>query len=279
MRRLLLTIAIAAGLAGPVVAQRQDSLLADAIRLATEGQGDSARALVNAHLRALSPSDSQYPEVLYAAGVVAADTDSALTHFRRLTIEYSRSEWADDALLRMSQLAFAAGDLRAAIRAADRILLDYPFSDISADAAHWSGRAHVELGELAEGCPLLRRAHEAAVDNFELANRTQYFLRRCVGAEAATDSARPPAAQPGAAPPGRSGTVYTVQVAAVQSASAADDLMQRISAHGYEPHVVRDTDGLLKVRVGRFTDRAEAQRLVGELRRLLGGTPFVVEEQ
>ena len=272
MKRLILTLVLVAYLAAPSSAQ-QDSLLQDAIRLATEGQADSARSLTSAWMARLTPSDSTYPEALYAAGVVAGDTESALNYLRRVSIEYARSQWADDALLRMSQLAFAEGRLRSAIRSADRILLDYPYSEIQADAALWSGRSHLELGELDEGCPLLQRAAEAADDSFEVENQARYLLQRCPSSDAGADTAEraDPTAQRGGQ------TFYSVQVVAVQSAAAADEMMQRLHGEGYEPHVIRDEDGLLKVRVGRFPRRADAEALLGELRSKLGGSPFVVE--
>jgi len=272
MKRLILTLVLVAYLAAPSSAQ-QDSLLQNAIRLATEGQADSARSLTSAWMARLTPSDSTYPEALYAAGVVAGDTESALNYLRRVSIEYARSQWADDALLRMSQLAFAEGRLRSAIRSADRILLDYPYSEIQADAALWSGRSHLELGEVDEGCPLLQRAAEAAEDSFEVENQARYLLQRCPSSDAGAGTAEraDPTAQRGGQ------TVYSVQVAAVQSAAAADEMMQRLHGEGYEPHVIRDEDGLLKVRVGRFPRRADAEALLGELRSKLGGSPFVVE--
>jgi len=272
MKRLILSLILVTCLTAPSTAQ-QDSLLKDATRLATEGQADSARALVNAWIARLDPSDSLYPKALYAAGVVAGDTESALNFLRRISIEYNRSEWADDALLRMSQLAFAEGQLRNAIRSADRILLDYPFSEILADAAFWSGRAHLELGELDEGCPLLQRAMDTAAENFEVENQAGYLLQRCPSSGAAGGTpgrGDPPSAQ-------RGGTAFSVQVAAVQSAAAADEMMQRLHREGYEPHVIRDSDGLLKVRVGRFPRRAQAEALLAELRSKIGGSPFVVE--
>ena len=168
-------------------------------------------------------------------------------------------------------MAFADGQLRDAIRSADRILLDYPFSEILPDAAYWSGRAHLELGELDEACPLLLRAAESAEDNFEIGNQAGYFLQRCPTGSPG-DSSR---FDPGVTVSG--GTEYSVQVAAVQSAAAADELMQQLHAEGYDPYVVRDADGLLKVRVGRFPRRADAQNLVAELRSKFGGSPFVVE--
>ena len=75
---------------------------------------------------------------------------------------------------------------------------------------------------------------------------------------------------------GRAG--YSVQGAAVQSPAAANDLMRALAGDGYEPHVVRESGGLLKVRVGSYHTRAEAQRIAAQLKRKLGGSPFVVEE-
>lgn len=273
MKRLILTLVLGAGLASPSSAQ-QDSLLQNAIRLATEGQADSARSLARAWIARLNPSDSAYPEALYAAGLVADETESALTFLRQISIEHAQSEWADDALLRMAQLAFAEGQLRTSIRSANRILLDYPFSDILPDAAFWAGRAHLELGDLDQACSLLRQAVETAGDKFEVENQAAYLLQRCPSDDAPTDS-RGRGARAGAERGG--GTAYSVQVAAVRSAAAADELMQRLHREGYEPHVIRDSDGLLKVRVGRFPRRSDAESLLVELRGKIGGSPFVVQ--
>ncbi len=285
MRRILFVMAVLFGWVSPLSGQQtaspargeQDSLLPDtllreAVRLATEGQGDSARSLVRRRISELSPSDSLYPAALFAAGLVADNRDSATSYFRRVSIEHSRSDWADESLLRMSELAYAAGELSAAARFSERILLDYPFSDKLARAAYWAGRSRLELGDSEQGCMNLRRAAESAANDVELGNRAAYYLQRCADSVAESDSARD-------APPTRGGgTVYSVQVAAVQSAAAADEIMQSLNQHGFEAHVVRDNDGLLKVRVGRFSSRAEAQQTVGRLQRVVDGRPFVVEE-
>jgi hypothetical protein len=219
----------------------------------------------------LSPSDSIYPAALFAAGLVA-DTDArALDFFRQLSIEYSRSDWADEALLRMAELAYASGELSAAARFSERILLDYPFSDKLSKAAYWAGRSRMEMGETERGCEHLNRAAADAANDIELSNRARYYMQRCAASEAASDSAAE-------ARPTTGRTVFSVQVAAVQSAAAADELMQSLHQAGYDAHVVRDADGLLKVRVGRFSNRAEAQQIVGRVRGVVGGNPFVVEE-
>jgi tetratricopeptide (TPR) repeat protein len=252
---------------------QQDSILPVAVRLATEGQTDSARALVRAQLGRLTAADAAYPEALFAAGVVAGDMDSAQTYFRRVSIEFSGSPWADEALLRLAQLAFAQHDYAGAQRTAERLLSDYPFSDILAEAGYWAGRAHLELGDLGRACPHLRAAEAGAGANVELANRLRFYLQRCGGVAAADTAAAPPAPRPDQA----QGPRFSVQIAALQSASAADEVMRDLSARGYEVRAVRD-GGFLKIRVGSFARRTQADALLAELRRVVGGQPFVVEE-
>lgn len=272
----------------PLSAQ-QDSTLKVAVRLVTEGQGDSARALVRAKLAATASTDSTYSEVLYTAGVVAANADSALAYFRRTSVEYSQSAWADRALLRIAQLAFASGDLNTAFRSAERVLADYPFSTVRAQAAYWAGRSQLDLGNLALACRHLTQAADSAGDDVELSNRARFYVQRCAAMPlAAIDTARrdttvvapAPGAPPALTPPALPApSFFTVQIAAVRSAGSADQTMQALKRAGYDPRVVRDADGFLKVRVGRFKTRTEAQRMAAEIRRKIGGTPFVTGEQ
>lgn len=266
---------------------QQDSLLADsglarATRLATEGQGDSARALVRAKLRTTPPTDSLYPGVLYAAGLVAANADSALTYFRRVSIEYSPSHWAAPALLRLAQFAYANGDYGGALTSAQRVLSDYPVSSARAAAAYWAGRAQLELKDLPAACGLWQQAENEAGADIETANQARFYLQRCPAlaparpeSTAAAVTPPPPSPGPAVAP----APSFAVQVAALRSAAAVDQLMRKLRTYRYDPRVVRDPDGLLKVRVGRYRTRTEALRAASEVKRRLGGTPFVVEEQ
>lgn len=270
MTRVLWSVVVAGLIPCSPAATQQftDSTLRSAVQLVTEGQGDSARALVRARLAATPRADSLYPEVLYAAGLVAEHLDSALAAFRRVGIEYSDSRWADDALLRTAQLTFASRDLAASRRATDRLLSDYPFSDVRAAGAYWGARVRLEQGEIADACALLRQTESTAGEDVELANRARYYLQRCTGTPARADTAQP-------APRGR--VQFAVQIAAVGSADAADEVMRQAHAAGFPSRVVHE-GGLFKVRVGRFPSRQEAQQAQAELRRTLGGSPFIVEE-
>lgn len=280
VRRSAIAFTCLALVAVPAAAQ-QDSTLREAVRLATEGQGDSARALVRKRLAATAPADSTFPEVLYAAGVVAANPDTALRYFRRTSVEYSASTWADRALLRIAQIMFAGGDLNAAYQSAQRILADYPFSSVRAPAAFWAGRAQLDLGDLAGACRLLTQAADSSVDDVELANRARFYVQRCQGVPPPVaqkpDSA--PRDSSAAAPKPSAPAAWAVQVSAVRSPASADQAMKALKTHGWDSRVSRDADGFLRVRVGRFRTKAEAQRLAADIKRKLGGAPFVVEEQ
>jgi tetratricopeptide (TPR) repeat protein len=278
MRRFVLSAALlllATGLSAQEP-QPSDSTLVAALRLVSEGQGDSARAIVRERLHDVSPTDSTYAEVLYVAGAVADNADSALAYYRRVAIEHPESDWAPRALLRVGQLAFAAGDFAVAARSVDQVLSDYPFTAVRPAAAFWAGRVRIEQGKLAEACPLLQLAVDSAGTNVELANRARFYLQRW--SASALDTSRADTARP-ASPSAPAGTTYAVQVAAVSSAVAANQTMQQLQTAGYDARVVRDASGLLKVRVGHFTTRAAADRLQAELKRKLGGSPFVVTER
>jgi hypothetical protein len=261
--------------ATPSVAQ-QDSLMLEAVRLATEGQSDSARAIVESQLGRLSSDDALYAEVLFTAGMVSDTARVAARYFRRVSIEYSRSPWADMALLRLAQLAFAAGDLDDVQRYTQRILLDYPLSSVRGQAAFWAGRAEFDLDNTVGACRQMDDAERNTGDNIELANQVAFYLQRCTSVLAGAN-----AADSGVTDEGNrgGGTVYAVQVAAVSSAAAADQAMQALRAAGHPARVFKDDDGLLKIRVGRFRRRQDAEALVPQLRRVIGGSPFVVEER
>jgi len=248
-----------------------DPELLMAAQLASEGLGDSARAIVRRRMAITPTSDILYPEILFTASRVAGNADTAMLYLRRVSIEFSRSKWADQALLRLAQLAFATGDITGARRAAERIVEDYPTSEVLADAAFWAGRAYFEQQDVEGGCRHLARAEAAATQNVELASRIRYYRQRCAAFAQAPDSTARDTSQPGS-------VVYSLQVAAVGNAMAADNVMRQLVGDGFEPHIVTE-DGLFKVRVGRFATRAEAAELVDRVKAAIGAAPFIVEER
>lgn len=239
-----------------------------AVQLAQDGNSDSARARVQAILAATPTTDPLYAEALYAAGTIAATAQEAQRYFRRVALEYSHSAWADDALLRVAQIRYVSHDALGTVRAVDRLLADYPSSPLIPAAAYWAARASIDLNDEEAACRWvdlgLRRSNDV-----ETANQLRYFRGRCGGGEGAVD--QPEAVQP----PPPAGPTYRVQVAAVSTQEAAEEVAAGVRNLGYPVDIVRD-GGLYKVRAGSYRERPPADEAVRAIRSRLGGQPFVV---
>ncbi len=70
---------------------------------------------------------------------------------------------------------------------------------------------------------------------------------------------------------------FRVQISAVGTPGAADDVATKAEGLGYSAVIVRER-GLYKVRAGAFATRQEAQAAAQKLKAQLGGSPFVVAE-
>ena len=251
-----------------------DSRLVEALRLAQNGQMDSARAVVRRLLATLPPQDSVYPQALLAAAKIAPDASTVATNLNRIVLEYGASPWADDALLLLTQLYFAQRDPAQTIQAAERLRRDYPDSPLRYRVAFPAARAYFELKNEARGCELIQEAlaGAGAAGEVEFTNQVSFYAGRCTGAT--TPPPPSPVGDGVAAVP----KTYAVQVLAVKSAAQVDDMLTRLRVMGFDARVVRDTSGFFKVRVGRYATREEAQATQQRLRTRLGGQPFVVEE-
>ena len=287
MIRALLAAILLAGAAGGA-ASAQD--LADARRMAQQGQVDSARGALVRLLAATPPGDSLYPEILYTQGGIAPSTGEMQRAYQRVALEYPNSPWADDALLRLAQIEFAVNDPRAALRQVERLRGDYPASPLLGVAALWGARAHFALDNPAAGCLMLDDGLARAGDDVELRNQLAFHQARCGAptgrsAEApAREEADAPAPEPALQPadttlparaPAPPSAGWRVQLAAVAARATADDLAAAVRAAGYEAGVVEEA-GLFKVRAGPWPGRADAVRAQEALRSRFGGQPFLV---
>ena len=263
---------------GRLVSQT-DPRLVEALRLAQSGQADSGRAIVRRVLARLPPSDSVYPEALLTAAKIATDAQSVSSNLNRIVVDYGSSPWADEALLLLTQLYYAQHDAPQTIQAAERLNRDYPDSPLRPRANFSAARAYFELKNEARGCELIQQALDGAGDDVEFKNQVSFYAARCSPSTSTTTTSTPPSAGGGAPAAGTSGTrTYAVQVLAVKSAAQVDEMLTRLKVMGFDSRVVRDSSGLFKVRVGRYTTREEAQRAQQRLKTKVGGTPFVVEE-
>lgn len=286
--RCVLAVAIVAVVGRVAAAQATlDPRLQVAVTLAQSGRADSARAIVRRLLATLPPQDTIYPEALYVqGGMLAADPQSAATSLQRVVVEYGRSAWADDALLRLSQLYEAQNDPASAIQNVERLRRDYPDSPLLARAAFVGARSAFDLRDQARGCAYIHDALAGAGDDVEFKNQVAFYSERCqepATSAAATSTfvdsqARRGSVSGGAGGGGGGGGHFAVQVLMGKSAPQIDDMLSRLKTLGYAAHVVRDTTGYLKVRVGPYTTRDAAQRAQGQLKTRFGGQPFLVEE-
>ncbi len=247
---------------------QEDSRLVAAVRLAQDGQGDSARALVRQLLTTTPAADTLYPQIVYTMGLVARDADERNRDFRRVTVEFASSSWADDALLGLAWSEFAAGNAVGAARDLERLSADYPLSPLLPTAAYWAARSYFELNQPDTACAWLARGLSGAGNDVELKNRLDFYAPRCA----------PGASAGGAAAPGAPATGgFSVQVAAVGTQTAAATLLASLKQAGYQGRIVHES-GLYKVRTTVFPDRDKAQAAQARIRQQLGGAPFLVEE-
>lgn len=268
MKRLVVIalIALAARLPAQVA---HDARLQAAIELAQSGRADSARSLVRQLLGTLPPQDPVYAEALYVqGGMLAPDAATAATSLQRVVVEYGTSSWADDALLRLAQLFEAQNDPGSAVQAVERLRRDYPDSPLLPRADFVGARAAFDLRDEARGCTYLGDAQAGAGDDVEFKNQVSYYAARC-------EPSAPATAPIDSAP--RRGR-FAVQVLAGKSAPQIDEMLTRLKTMGYTAHVVRDSTGYLKIRVGPYASRDAAQRILTQLRTRVGGQPFIVEE-
>jgi tetratricopeptide (TPR) repeat protein len=252
-----------------------DPRLQTAITLAQSGRTDSARAVVRRLLASLSPQDSIYPEALYVRGaMLASDPQSAATSLQRVVVEYGRSSWADDALLRLSQLYEAQNDPASAIQSVERLRRDYPDSPLLPRAAFVGARSAFDLRDEGRGCSYIRDALAGAGDDIEFKNQVGFYSERCQTSSTSVAATRTNVDTQTRRAAGR----FAVQVLMGKSAPQIDDMLNRLKTMGYAAHVVRDSSGYMKLRVGPYPTRDAAQRAQGQLKTRFGGQPFLVEE-
>ena len=160
---------------------QQDERVVAAVKMAQEGNSDSARARIQSIIASLATNDPVYPEALYAAGTIAPTAPDAQRYFRRVALEFSFSPWADDALLRLAQIRYVSHDPLGTVRAVERLRADYPASPLLPTAAYWAARASVDLNDDDAACNWVTLGLSRAGSDVETANQLRYFSGRCGG--------------------------------------------------------------------------------------------------
>ena len=69
----------------------------------------------------------------------------------------------------------------------------------------------------------------------------------------------------------------TLQVGAFKERAAAEAIVKRLKGKGYSAYLVPVSEGLFNVRVGSFTDREDAERVLAKLETQEKFKPFIVK--
>lgn len=257
-----------------------DTIFRAAQRLAAEGQGDSARALVGQRLNTAPPGSAEYVDALYWRAVVAATAADAERDLRTIVVTYPASARSADALMRLAQLELARGDRDQAVGHLQRIVVEHPDSPNRGRAEFWIARTLLDEGNMPTGCARLADASRLTPSSqVELANQIGYLNQRCQGvdttAQAAGSRPAPHTAAPTQTPaPSAPSAVtsaasnhgrYTIQVAAFSTLASATGLRDVLIARGYSARVV-GTAKPFRVRVGHFATRANANAAAAAMR-------------
>ena len=272
------------------------------IRLAQDGYSDSARTLITRIIDRTTPTDPSYPEALFTAATVARSGEEMRLLFSRISLEYSRSAWADDALLRLGQLDYGAGNHAGTMSRVRRILNDFPTSPVIPEAALWGARAGFELKQNATACEWLARGVTAAKDDVETRNQLEFLRSRCtpdmVNAPMPTPSRTPDASAARTTPPradsvrrqpasptpaqastGVSEAPWRVQVGALTDPAAIRRTMQQIEAAGFTAYTVAGPNGMTKIQAGPFATREAATAQLAKVKAAVNGAAFVTRVQ
>ncbi len=265
------------------------------VRLAQEGYGDSARTAIRRVIDRTQSTDPSFPEALYTAATVSNNGEDMRLLFSRVAVEYSASAWADDALLRLAQLDYGAGNPDGVLARVHRLMNDYPASSVIPAAALWGSRAAFERRQAATACGWLTRGVAAVGTDVEFRSQLEFARTRCTEGVVPVDAPLPPDTARGRhavtprppATPRRADSVRTataaprpagawrVQVGAFKDASAIRRTLQLIERAGFTAYQIPGPKGLTKIQAGPFATRDEANAKRAAVEASVNGDGFV----
>lgn len=254
-----------------------DTIFLRVQRLAANGEGEAARALVQHEFELAPTASPRFVEALYWRAVVAATAADAERDLRTIIVDYPLSPWSVEALMRLAQLEMTRRDMDQALAHLNRVIIEHPNSTQRPRASFWIARVQFEQGRVADACRQLGdAARTAPYTQVELRNQIEYWSNRCAAADtslaastlaadsakAAAIAARPPI--PPAPPAAPAKRQYTVQVGAYNTRSGADALAKSLREKGYDSRVFGEF-APFRVRIGRYPTRTAAEKAAATL--------------
>ena len=247
------------------VADSSDSIFVRAQRMAAEGQGDAARALVQHEIDISAAGSPRYVDALYWRAVVAATAADAERDLRRIIIEYPLSPRNEDALLRLAQLEMTRGDNDQALAHLQRLVIDHPTSPSRARASFWMARVYFDRNQAPAACrSLADAARNTSAAQVEQRNQIDFWMQRCRGvdttavATTTTDSASP--GQSAAASASTAATAPTAPTPVPSTSTTATRTTTTVTSSTTSTRAGAETSsGKYTVQVGAYPTRASAE--------------------
>ena len=289
-----------------------DPALRRAQQLANDGNAGMGRVLLDSVLAASPEGSPRFVDALFWRATMAESPERARGDYLRITVEFSLSPRAEDALLRLAQLELASGNRAAAKKHLERLALEHATGLSRTARLYWTGRILLDEGATAQGCASLQEAgSRVSSGDVELANQIGYYSRPCVTVQRAIDLARADSVAradslaradsvaradfasrkrkasarstvlksegPKARGVAAGRPSWSVQVAAYSSRNAAEQLAKSLAVRGFGARVTAERP--FRVRIGRFVKREDAVRLAATLKAAHSEAIIVEAEQ
>jgi hypothetical protein len=255
--------------------QRQ-RVLRRAQMLVNDGSGAEGRALIDSLLNSTDPRSDGEADALFWRAMLAESWENAQRDYLRVMLDHERSPLAAAAMFRLAQGELARGDRDAAQRYLERLAREVPESELRPEAGLWQGRLLLERGNRAGGCAVLRELQPRVPPGaLELERQYEFLLRGCEGVEPPSSPRASTQPAPGQQP-AAGALVWTVQIAAIQSAAEARRFAERMRARGYATRV-DGTSAPYRVRFGRYESREAATAAMNAYKQKERGAAFLVQ--
>ena len=248
-----------------------DSAFRRAQRFVADGNGTAGRAIVDSVLAVTPENTPAYADALYWRATLAETGDRARFDYLRVVNEYATASRAEDALLRLAQIANEAGDRVSAKKYLDRMIVEHADGHLRAQRAYWTGRVLLADGATIPACVALTEAKTAVSSaDVELANQINYYSQPCTRAiqqaeTALSDSvARTDSSARSDSVARTALSAWSVQVAAYSTKEDADRLAAKLTTRGYSARVTVSKP--YRVRIGHFSSRGKAAAQADRLR-------------
>jgi cell division protein FtsN len=274
----------------PANASAQRGLLDEAEALITAGVLPDARQALQ-RWRRENPTAARTDEENQArfhvlTARVNADAQVAEDHYLTVAVNYPTTRVAPEALLRLGQARHARGDSQHAVAYLERVMADYPESELRAMAAIWLARVQTGTASKRELCNVLRSV-ETGSNPETIQHMKNEQIRACGSAQVVTTARKPAAprsvrtdtirapakvdtaviepAEPASVSTGKS--TIAIQVGAYRELSRARAAKLELERAGFTGARLVRVPGntLIRVRIGKFNNRAAASALLARL--------------